>query len=70
MPEVCELTRRIVDRKARLLSLRQVTQELKVSVSSLNRWLMMGTFPKEDYRIGRARKWSSDTVDAWVLKQR
>lgn len=69
MTQVSEMTQRIVEGKAKLWPLRTVAAKLKVSVSTLTRWISVGEFPKPDYQIGRVRKWSSDTVRHWVVGQ-
>lgn len=69
MAQVSEMTQRIVAGKAKLWTLRTVAQKLKISVSTLTRWIAVGEFPKPDYQIGRVRKWSSDTIRHWVVGQ-
>lgn len=69
MSEVSEMTRRIVERKAKLMTIRDIAQFIKVSKSTLRRWITCNFFPGPDYLLGREHKWSSDTVDKWIDAQ-
>lgn len=66
---ISTMTRNLVEGKSKLMSTRQVAEALKVSMSTMNRWIKIEYFPKPDYLIGRCRKWSSETVADWVKHQ-
>lgn len=52
-----------------LLSMRDLTQLLRRSRSSLNAMMKEGTFPS-GFKIGRSRRWSSDEIDDYLRQLR
>ena len=49
-----------------LLDPKQVCAALAVSLSTLERMIQRGEFPKHDRRCGTMRRWKSSTVQAFM----
>lgn len=49
----------------KILTTKEVIDEIKVSPRTLDRWLAASEFPAP-FRIGRARRWFADDVHAYL----
>lgn len=50
----------------RLLSVNDVCELLQVSRRNLTRLIAKGQIPPPDLRVGRAKRWTAETIEDWI----